>query len=99
MRILFLSSVFPQPYDPTRGIYAYQLCNALANRHEVKAVAPWPWTDSLRFRRSAAKQEQQQSEVIEVLRPRYYYVPGMLRGTHAGCMWGSIRRRVRKLAK
>ena len=39
----FFSSIFPQPGDPTRGIYCWRLCQALAETCEVRVMSPWPW--------------------------------------------------------
>jgi teichuronic acid biosynthesis glycosyltransferase TuaC len=102
MRILYLSSVFPQVYEPTRGVFSQQLCRALSARHELRIIAPRPWVDEVRhpFRSQSTDQDDlSQRAGWQAYRPRYFYPPGMLRGMHAFCMWASIRRGVLRLLK
>src|SRR5262245_44166 len=100
MRILFFSSIFPQPHNRMRGIYCLRLCKALACHHEVKVISPWSWVDRLRHWRSgAAGDEQLAAELggLEVHYPRYCYPPKLLRGTYGWFMWASARRHIRRL--
>ena len=102
MRILFLSSVFPHPEAPTRGIYSLQLCKALTARHQVQVVAPRSWVDVSRGllagKRGKVEDATATANGLEVEYPCYYYPPKVLRGLHASLMWASVRRRVRRLA-
>jgi peptidoglycan/xylan/chitin deacetylase (PgdA/CDA1 family)/glycosyltransferase involved in cell wall biosynthesis len=98
MRILFLSSVFPRPYAPTRGIYCYHLCKALAAMHDVRVVSPQSWTE--RFRQGAlASVEPAGAGDFHVDYPVYYYPPGIWHNGHGWWMWRSIRRRVRRVVE
>jgi glycosyltransferase involved in cell wall biosynthesis len=98
MRILYLSSVFPQPQEPTRGIYSLRLCEALAPHHEVRVVAPLNWLAMLRGARGNGRTEDLPNGRLQVSYPTYYYPPGVLRGSYGWLMWASVRRCVRKLA-
>jgi glycosyltransferase involved in cell wall biosynthesis len=93
MRILFLSSVFPQPSAPARGIYCRHLCEALAANHQVRVVAPRSWLDRWRH----GKASSAEAAGLEVECPTFYYPPGVLRGAHGWLMWRSVRRTVNGL--
>src|SRR5262245_7003827 len=96
MRILFLSSVFPQPQAPTRGVYCLQLCKALAEQHDVRVIAPRSWVEALRgiVRRGRKEEAATQLKGLKVSYPWYYYPPKILRGLYGGLMWASVRRHV-----
>jgi len=95
MRILFLSSVYPRPYDPVRGVYCRSLCEALAARHAVRVVSPVAWTE--RIRRGSAHGSGLFPSMVPVDYPAHYYPPGVLRDSHGWFMWQSIRRTVRRV--
>ena len=86
MRILFLSSVYPRPYDPVRGVYCRSLCEAIAARHAVRVVSPVAWTERVRMGRVTG------TGGLPVDYPTYYYPPGLLRNSHGWFMWRSARR-------
>jgi teichuronic acid biosynthesis glycosyltransferase TuaC len=46
MRVLFYSSIFPRPWNTTRGIYCFHACRALSQLgHEVGVVSPRGWLE------------------------------------------------------
>ncbi len=45
MKILFLSSVFPNPVEASLGCFNDSLVRALAQGHEVEAISLVPWVD------------------------------------------------------
>ena len=51
MRLVFLSTIFPNPYQPTRGTFNLALARALAAGHDVRVVCPVAWTDEWAGRR------------------------------------------------
>ena len=94
MRILHLSSVFPQPGQPMRGIYNYYLCRALAQRHTVKVVVPWAWWSKLgRFLRTAGRDHLKglQQAGPDVSYPSFCYLPKLLQNQHDWFMWQSVK--------
>jgi len=98
MRIVFLSSIYPRPYDPTRGVYCEHLCKALADEHEVRVVSPRGWLECLRHGSGGlAAPLVSQGGRLEATFPCYFYPPKVLRRTYGWCMWASIRRGLRKL--
>jgi glycosyltransferase involved in cell wall biosynthesis len=100
MRILFLSSVFPQPHDPTRGIYCLKLLEALSRDHEVKVISPWSWTRRLRsaIRGGGMGVDLQVEHArLDTRYPCYYYPPGLLKDLHGWLMWISSRAALRRM--
>jgi teichuronic acid biosynthesis glycosyltransferase TuaC len=90
MRILFFSTAFPQPHEPSRNPDNLERCRALARHHDVHVMSPL----SLRHAGwTRTEREPFEGPRLSLSRPRYGYPPGLLRGTHAWCMRQSIRRR------
>lgn len=96
MQILFLSSIYPRAYDPTRGIYCYRLCTQLAKRHHVRVVSPLSF---LERRPRGPLDDQFVLEVGPTTYPRYYYTPRLLRSQYGRFMWLSVKGHVRRLLR
>jgi glycosyltransferase involved in cell wall biosynthesis len=89
MRILFFSTAFPQPHEPSRNPDNLERCVALARTHAVQVLSPLSW----RHIPDIAGQDRLLSiRGLTVARPVYFYPPGLFRGVHAWCMWQGIRR-------
>jgi glycosyltransferase involved in cell wall biosynthesis len=88
-RILFLSSVYPRAYDPTRGTYCYALCKALATSHEIRVVSPQSWLDRLRHPHPGNAQFTRDVGPTDF--PCFFYPPGVFRSTYGWWMWHSVR--------
>jgi teichuronic acid biosynthesis glycosyltransferase TuaC len=99
MRILFFSSIFPQPGKPIRGIYCWRLCQALAETCQVRVISPWSWLERLRHGGPAGTPPElgrSNARDLEVDYPSYYYPPGVLRNTYGWFMARSVRRSMRR---
>ena len=91
MRILFLSSIYPRPYNPVRGVYCRSVCRALAaQQHSVHVISPVAWTD--RLRSGGASPAADDGFPVEY--PTFYYPPGLMRNRHGWFMWRSARRAI-----
>lgn len=100
MRVWFLSSTFPEPYAPTRGIYCWQLCKAMRPQHRVEVICPRSWLETLQYRRelrNVAVKDENSWEGISVCRPVYYYPPRLMPWTYAWWMERSVRSIVKRL--
>jgi glycosyltransferase involved in cell wall biosynthesis len=92
VRILFFSSIFPRPWDTTRGIYCLHACRALvALGHQVRVVSPLGW----REQKTTAKPPPALSD-LKVEYPLYVYPPGILQSAYDRFMafssWPTMRR-------
>jgi len=93
MRILFLSTTFPDAHAPTRGTYNSALCLALQQRHQVHAISPRFFTEVYRpFR--AKKRFQIPDELhqhgITADYPTSWYTPRCCQQHYGEQMWWSI---------
>lgn len=90
MNILFITTTFPTPARPRQGAFNQVLVSALSTRHDVRVIAPVPWSQSL-------GRGGQVSAGGRVLHPTYYYPPKILRGHHHRFYWNSIGRSLERL--
>lgn len=101
MRLLFLTNIFPNPYQSNLGIFNLQLAQALAREHELRVISPIAWVNEWRFQRQGCealgRQRRRVLEGIQVHYPRYYYPPGILRTQFGRFLWRSIRPTVDRL--
>src|SRR5438132_9174231 len=103
MRLLFLSNVFPNPYQPTKGTFNLELVRALSREHDVRVLSPLSWVDEWRARRKGLP-------ALPALRglmvggvgaffPRYYYPPKVLRHLYGWFLWRSVRAAARRVVE
>jgi glycosyltransferase involved in cell wall biosynthesis len=96
MRVLFYSSIFPRPWNTTRGIYCFHACRALTQLgHEVRVVSPRSWLE-----RAGPTMSLLGLSELDVEYPLYIYPPGILRSTYDRFMaLSSHRTMVRVMAE
>jgi teichuronic acid biosynthesis glycosyltransferase TuaC len=99
MKILSLSSVYPNPQEPGLGLFVRSRLEEMARLAEVKVIAPVPLIDYSRVGQAVSAAHA--PGPLEVFHPRWFYPPG---GTPANviCLFvrllalvRSIRRRFR----
>lgn len=82
MRILVLSSVFPNASQPTLGVFVHARVERMARHAEVTVVAPVPWFPLNRLFRGKARSDVPALErqgTLPVHHPRFLSVPGVLK--------------------
>src|SRR5262245_17132685 len=94
MRFLFITSDFPNIYDPHKGVFNLYLTQALARRHEVKVVCPVSWIDRWKAGRKAEQAEVANFGGVEVQYPTFFYPPKLWRSKYHRFLWRSIRKTV-----
>ncbi len=103
MRILAITNLFPNPMQPERGAANRQHFRALARDHEVKVVAPISWIDELRGCRrggfSLPRDRRWQLDGIDVVHPRFYYPPRIMRSHYGRLFLRAIRAEVLEIAR
>ena len=82
MKILVLTTVFPNCKQPTLGTFVRERMFRVAKECELKVVAPVPWFPFARYlkpnyRPIVPRKEIQQG--IEVYHPRFFSIPGVLK--------------------
>lgn len=74
MRLLFFSSIFPRPWNVTKGPFCFQACRSAQRLgHDVRVVSPLSWLE----RRGPRKYLKGLAE-LEVVYPRWVYPPKVL---------------------
>jgi peptidoglycan/xylan/chitin deacetylase (PgdA/CDA1 family)/glycosyltransferase involved in cell wall biosynthesis len=101
MRLILITNVFPNPYEPNRGIFNWHMARALTRDHEVRVISPISWVDEWRRRLHGSRQmNRDRSETREGIRihyPRFYYAPKVLRSWYGGFLWKSVAPTVRQV--
>lgn len=92
MRILVLTSLYPNPLQPNRAAFNRQQFKALAAEHEVQVIAPIAWTDEWSLRRQPIPAERQRlCDGMLVHHPRYVFTPKILRSHYGVFFLRSVR--------
>ena len=101
MRILFLSSVFPNALDAYRGCFNDSLVRALADGHQVEVISPIPWVDLVKGYRLGVRAPMHRHITDHVGFGVHYvpflYTPKLLRRWYGHFYWLSISGTVRSL--
>ncbi len=84
MRILTLTNLYPNPWQPDRAPFNRHQLRLLATHHSVRVIAPILWTDELvaRWRRKERLPPGRRVVLdgLTVDHPRYWYVSKAFRG-------------------
>lgn len=101
MRILAMTNLYPNPYQPHRAPYNRHQFRILAQRHSVQVIAPIAWTDEIRARRNGAPPLPPDRAVTldgsPVTHPRYLFPPKLARGWYGHCYQASVGRTFRRI--
>jgi glycosyltransferase involved in cell wall biosynthesis len=96
VRILTLTNLYPNPYQPHRATFNRQQLHALAERHEVSVIAPILWTDEslarLRGKSNLLPDRRRTCDGLSVIHPSYFYTPYVFRGQYGRFFEWSVRR-------
>src|SRR5262249_46311918 len=86
MRIIVLTNLFPNPFQPNRATFNRDQIRALANDHDVSVIAPILWTEELAARWQGKPRlplgRRVSSDGIPVDHPIYWYTPKILRSRY-----------------
>ncbi len=93
MRIVFFSLSYPTPWQPSAAAFNRAMVRALAEHHDVRVVAPVPWTQRL-GRRPPERDDEPTAE-----HPLYLYPPKMAPHRLDAFLWMSCRSVLRRLAR
>ena len=103
MKILFLSSVFPNAIEESRGRFNDSLVRALAIGHQVEVVSPIPWVDLVKGRRLRIQvpmyRRIQDPAGFGIHYVPFLYTPKVLRRWYGEFYWSSIAGTIRSLIR
>lgn len=81
MKIFSFSYCFPNPTNPTWGMFVYQRLAALARLEELKVCSPVPWFPGLT--KESGNPLAQPWHDLDVYRPRFFYIPRFFKNADA----------------
>lgn len=97
MKLLFLTNVYPTPWEPTRGVFNRGLVVALRRAgHDVRCVVPVSWIDRLRV---ALRGNRPVAPDQDTWFPIWLYPPKVSRAHFDWFMWLSIRGTLRQATR
>lgn len=106
MRILTLTSLFPNSGMPNHGIFVLNRVLAMAKKHEVMVVAPVPWVPRiLRHFISPSRSRilnipnEENISGIKVYHPRYFVTPKVMRSLYGIFYYWSVSPFLKKVKK
>lgn len=87
-RLLFISSLYPNPLSPTMASYNRQQITALREYCEVEVISPIPWISLLKHN---LKQPSREESGMTIHYPIYYYSPCIFRERYGDFFYYSIK--------
>src|SRR5436190_12498683 len=95
MRVLTITNLYPNPFEPNRATFNRQQIRAMSEQSPMRVISPVAWMDEVSFRLRKKpplpRGRRIEFDGISVDFPRYYYPPKVMRGTHGGWYRWSIR--------
>ncbi|HEX8523951.1 MAG TPA: glycosyltransferase [Tepidisphaeraceae bacterium] len=96
MRILTVTNLYPNPYQPTRATFNREQLRALHQQHPVRVISPIAWTDELPARLKVGNKlphnRRTHLDDITVAHPHYWYTPKLFRSQYGRFYKHSITR-------
>lgn len=99
MRILFISTTFPDATSPARGTYNSALCAAMADEHQVRVVSPRSFTSAIPFRlkgKSYELPEHLKAAGLQADYPTFWYTPRYKQERSGDQMWWSVKKTIKR---
>ena len=103
LRVLVLSTLFPDMSRPNFGIFVERQTRELASRPDVKVTVvapigmpPWPLSRAARYGQLRHVKDHENWQGLQIYRPRFTTLPGM-GGRNVGAMARAILPLVRRL--
>jgi glycosyltransferase involved in cell wall biosynthesis len=95
MKILTVTNLYPNPYEPHRAPYNRQLFRALGRQSDLRVIAPILWTDALAgWHRGVRLPRDRRVELDGLLidHPLYFYTPKFWRERYGEFFLLSVRK-------
>jgi glycosyltransferase involved in cell wall biosynthesis len=102
MRVLALTNLYPNPFQPHLAPFNRHKLRRLGERHPVRVVSPIAWTDELAARRRGVAPLPPGRRVtfdgLSVDHPRYFFTPRVARDWYGHFYLTSARRTLQRVA-
>jgi teichuronic acid biosynthesis glycosyltransferase TuaC len=102
MKILVVTSVFPNPAQPTLGVFVRERMFKVARHCELKVVAPVPWFPFINLVKKGYRPNVpyfEMQEGIEVYHPRFFNIPRFFKFLDGFFFFLSTVATIRKIRK
>ena len=103
MKILTLTTLFPDSLQPTHGIFVKRRIEAMAKLAEVKVVAPIPWVPPFanygKYKLCFQIPLKEQQDNLEVFHPRYLITPKIGRSFYGLMYYFSLKNFIFEIKK
>lgn len=103
MKILVITSLFPNTMEPEKGMYNKQQILELSKLCELKVVAPVPWSPNINIRQQwnlfSRVSQKGSIDGVEVFHPRYFITPKIGRSFYAFLFYISLYRNIKVIYK
>ncbi len=86
-RLLIVTNLFPNAWDPVRAAFNREQFTRLAERMEIRLIVPIGWMEQYSNR---SQSHNHPDFGIESRYLWYWYLPGMMRQSYGFTMWASI---------
>jgi glycosyltransferase involved in cell wall biosynthesis len=94
MKVLVLSTVFPNPAQSVHGLFVFERIRHTANHCEVRVVAPVPW---IRRTKRPAIPASEIRDQVHVEHPTFFYLPRFLKCLDGLFLFFSVLPSIRRL--
>ena len=94
MKVLTLSTVFPNAAQPVHGLFVFERVRHTTRHADVRVVAPLAW-----FKRPRSIPMAEMRDNLPIEHPTFFYVPGLLKFLDGGFLFLSILPRVRRIRR
>src|SRR5206468_1288978 len=103
MRILAMTNLYPNPFQPNRATFNRHQFRLLAEKHLIRVISPIAWTDELKARCNGAAalpaRRQVRFDGLIVDHPRYLFLPKMARKWYGRFYCASVKRTFFRVAR
>ena len=103
MRILTVTNLYPNPFQPQRATFNREQVRALAREHQITVISPIAWTDELAARRAGSpplpRGRRTEWDGVPVEHPRSWFVPRVLRGSYGRFFQWSLAKTFRRVVR
>jgi len=95
-RVLFISSLYPNPLHPNSASFNFQQINSLSSYFNIDVVAPVPCTDRYIKRIIPTNRTE---HMLSICHPTFFYTPKLFRNYYGYFYYGSILSTVKELIR